>query len=206
MPTRNQSINDAPNVGSMNEFLSQVHRYGEFAKVARFIVQIGRINDFSSPPLAQRDLTLMCETAEIPGRAFETYDYRYYGPSFKLPHMSAYNDLDLTFFVADDMAQKQFFDDWISKINPKNTYDFSFLDEYSTDIAIWQYSSFSRDAGNKHPNARPVASYKATFRRAYPINVFPMPSTWAEDNFHRLRVTFTYTDWINLPEKNAQTG
>jgi hypothetical protein len=47
-----------------------------------------------------------------------------------------------------------------------------------------QYSDYENDS-----------TYSFTFDKAYPILVSPQPATWADDNFHRLTVSFTYIRW-----------
>lgn len=177
-------ISNAPPLSNLNDFRQAVGRHRDFAKSARFAVQIGRISGLFP------DMIYYCENAEMPGRAFDTQDYRYYGPNFRLPNASAYTDINLSFYVSDQMLEKEVFDKWMSYINPKNTYDFRFLNEYSTDINIYQFSEVAEKG----------ATYKVTLRRAYPINVQAMPLSWAEDNIHRLQVTFSYTDWVTQPE------
>lgn len=178
------TIANAPRLSNIHDFRSTSAKDGDFAKSTRFAVQIGRIAGVFS------DLIYLCESAEMPGRSFSLQDYRYYGPNFKLPTTSEYSDINFTFLVRDKMREKELFDNWMAYINPKNTYDFRFLKDYSTDISIFQFSEV-RDKG---------ASYKATLRRAYPINVQSMPLSWIDENVHRLQVTFTFTDWVTDPE------
>lgn len=185
------TIPNAPTLSSINEFRSVISKDRDLAKSTRFAVQIARLSGLFN------DLIYLCETAEMPGRAFTLQDYRYYGPSFKLPTSSEYQDINFTFLVRDVMREKELFDNWMAYINPKNTYDFRFLNEYSGDIYIYQFSEIE-DKG---------ATYKATLRRAYPTNVQSLPLTWTDDNIHRLQVTFTFTDWVTDPEAqiNSET-
>lgn len=190
-------IPNAPQLSNINDFRSSIARGRDFAKAARFSVQIGRISNLFA------DLIYMCETAEMPGRALVLNDYRYYGPNFKMPHQSEYTEINFSFYVSDIMREKELFDNWMGYINPKNTYNFRFRNEYSTDVNIYQYS----EVGEAYqPNregetqTRIQATYKATLRQAYPINVQPLALSWAEDNIHRLQVTFAYTDWVTLEE------
>ncbi len=46
-----------------------------------------------------RYLALQCESAEFPGRTFQTADVKIYGPTFKVPYQSMYGDTNLTFFM-----------------------------------------------------------------------------------------------------------
>lgn len=186
-------IPNAPGLSNVNDFMSRVGRNANFAKAARFAVQIGKISNLFN------ELIYMCETAELPGRAFATQDYRYYGPNFKMPHQSEYTEINFSFYVRDRMKEKELFDNWMAYINPKNSYNFRFRNEYSTDVYVYQYSELG--LSEEQPDV-PQATYKTILRQAYPINVQAMPLSWAEDNIHRLQVTFAYTDWITLPESN----
>lgn len=198
-------IPNAPELSNINDFRSVVGRDRDFAKASRFAVQIGRISSLFS------DLIYLCETAELPGRAFNLQDYRYYGPGFKMPVQSEYLEINFSFYVRDKMREKELFDNWMAYINPKNTYNFRFRNEYSTDVYIYQYSEIAEaldepDRANRASSrSRPQATYKATLRQAYPVNVQAMPTNWAEDNIHRLQVTFTYTDWVTLPESQVNS-
>ena len=169
------NINTFKGVLSSGRDLAKANRY----RVAFNIPTAVPGNDLN------RELTFLCETAELPGRALNVQDYRYYGPNFKMPSQSAYTDINLTLYVRSFMRDKMVFDNWLEYINPKTTYDFRFRNEYSTDLEIFQYEE--RDS-TRH-------SYKVTLQKAYPINVNPMPLAWAEDNIHRLQVTFCYVDW-----------
>ena len=164
----------APKLSNLSEFRSALARGGDPAKVARFSVVI---------PRAPKDFQFLCEAAELPGRALNAQDYRYYGANFKLPHQTQFTDLNLTFLCRSKMEEKKFFDAWMEAINPKNTYNFNFRADYAVDITVYQYS----ETGD--------ATHFASFEDAYPINVNPMPLAWAEDNIHRLQVTFAFSQW-----------
>jgi hypothetical protein len=74
--------------------------YGQPAKNCRFAVRIVPPLIFGALGLnteVAQDLTYMCESAEMPGRAFLNVDLRHYGPSFKLPFQSKYEDSNMVF-------------------------------------------------------------------------------------------------------------
>jgi hypothetical protein len=124
-----------------------------------------------------------CETAQLPGRTFATADQRTYGPVEKFPYLTTYNDLDLTFIVSGDMVEKYFFDDWFEFINPKDTNNYKYKEDYSTDLLINQY-----DLSNR-------LTYSARIIEAYPISINQLDLDWSSDGFHKLVVTFAYTRW-----------
>jgi hypothetical protein len=181
-----KSVAPAPNALDMNTILSKMNEGKGPARSARFVVQI---NAWPLLPLAttldfvRKDLVYLCEVAEFPGRTFMNSDIRYYGPSVKFPFQTVYEDVNFTFLCRINSQERQFFDSWLEMINPIDTFDFNYKNEYSTSIDIFQLDEEQK------------ATYAITLREAYPIQISPQPVTWADDNFQRLAVTFTYSSW-----------
>ena len=161
-------------------------------------------------PVPAEDLMYLCESAELPGRGFMSADIRYYGPNFKSPYQSTYEDINLTFLCRDQFEERRFFDNWMNVINPVNSYDFEYRDNYITNIEIYQMSDV--DIGNTQGSSptssvqeRGQGRYKFTLAGAYPVLVNPQPVTWADDNFHRITVTFTYSRWYKNDDETANS-
>lgn len=171
-------------MANISTFRSRIGQGRDLAKANRFLVNFNVPTGVSGAGTYGPDLPYLCETAELPGRALDTQEYRYYGPKFRMPHQSAYTDINFTIYLRSFMQDKKLFDNWLDYINPKNTYDFKFRNQYSTSVEIWQFEEMSDKP-----------SYKITLNKAYPINVNPVPLSWSEDNIHRLQVTFCYVDW-----------
>ena len=186
---------NAPAPLDMNTFKEVSANYGSLAKSCRFVVRISP--NGTNNPLKQylsffRDLVYLCEVAEFPGRGFINIDnIRYYGPSFKMPVQSSYEDITLTFLCRSQGVERQLFDDWMDVVNPVNTFDFNYRDDYACTIDIFQYSEYTTQGNN---SAEPV--YMFSLQDAWPVLVNPQPITWADDQFLRLGVTFTYTKWL----------
>lgn len=173
----------------LKTFLAKAGMYNGPSKSSRFYVRI-------TPPAINvgtaslwQDLPYLCEQVELPGRGSMSMDIRYYGPNFKMPYQTTYEDLNMTFIVRDRFLERELFDTWMERINPTTTYDFEYRDKYATTIEVFQLSDI---AGG--PN-KPIPQYKFKFHKAWPILVNPQPVTWADDNFHRLVVSFTYQKW-----------
>lgn len=168
---------------SLTNFRAISGAAGGPARSNRFILQV-----LGGPPTlslgVRNDLSFLCEAVEYPGRGFMSTDIRYYGPNFKVPYQSVYEDLNLTFICRDEFLEREFFDNWMNIINPINSYNFEYRDKYISTIRLHQFSEYAHEA-----------KYSFTFDRAFPILVNPQPATWADDNFHRLTVSFTYFRW-----------
>lgn len=189
------NIENAPTALDMQTFRAISASYGSLAKSCRFAVKITPTG--ISNPLTQyvstmfRDLVYLCEVAEFPGRGFQNVDLRYYGPNFKMPFQSTYEDINLTFLCRAQSLERQLFDDWMDLINPITSYDFNYRDDYASQIDIYQFSEFKAEGSTVGPSAE----YMFTLKDAWPVLVNPQPVTWADDQFLRLGVTFTYTKW-----------
>ena len=131
-----------------------------------------------------RYLALQCETAELPGRTLLTQDVKIYGPTFKVPYQSQYNDINLGFICTNDFYERKLFDRWIEAIHPSDTNNMRFPKgngtRYMCNITIIQYDDFIKKI------------YSIQLVDAFPIGVAAQPLSWSEDNFHRLSVQFAY--------------
>ena len=182
-------FSNSPSVPSMDLLYAISSEFNGFAKTAKYLVRItptGQNNPMKAYRGDVRDLSFLCESAELPGRGQMTTDIRYYGPNFKMPFQSSYEDLNLTFLVRENFLEREIFDSWMEVINPNYSYDFSYRDDYACTIKIFALSDVAFYGAN----------YVFTFEKAWPVLVNPQPVTWADDNFHRLSVSFTYTRWV----------
>lgn len=221
-------ILDAPKQLTMVDFKSISEMYNGLQKSCRFLVRILPVGQFLQPyGTFMRDFTYLCEVAEHPGRSFMNADVRYYGPNHKLPYQTQYEDINLTFICRNYSLERQFFDDWQLIVNPVNTWDFNYRDQYRAAIDIYQYEEAADPAAvipnlgpigfgasvlpTQRPASGPRAQYWIRLYNAYPILVNSQPVTWADDQFQRLIVSFTYTHWTRpgidpTPRTNAPGG
>jgi hypothetical protein len=187
------TVTDAPKALRMTDFYGYSGDHGGLLKSARFIVRIMPQGRLITPqpgltPIT-RDLMYLCEIADMPGRSFDTFGVRYYGPQEFFPMLSNYmnSEISFTFLCRNQGVEREFFDNWMTLINPPNTFDFNYRDDYKAEIDVFQFS----DVGEE-----PTANYKITLINAWPSMLSPQPMTWADDNFQRLVMTFNFTKWI----------
>ena len=143
----------------------------------------------TSNPSVTRYLALQCEVSELPGKAIQTADVKIYGPTFKVPYQTQYNDTSFTFLCTNDFFERKLFDRWTESIMPTDTNNLRFPKgqrgeglgtRYMTNIKIIQYNEFIQQI------------YAIELIDAFPIGIAAQPVNWAEDNFHRLSVQFAY--------------
>lgn len=135
-------------------------------------------------PSLSRYLGLQCESAELPGKTLVTADAKVYGPTYKVPYQTQYNETTLTFVCTNDFYERKLFDRWMESIMPTDTNNLRFAkgDEtrYMTNFQVIQYDDFVKQI------------YAVEMIDAFPIGVSSQPLSWSEDGFHRVSVQFTY--------------
>ena len=190
-------VYDAPKKLSMNDFRSSSLSYNGLQFASRFAVRITPIGSLiSTMKSLTRDFTYLCETTDLPGRSFDTVPIRYYGPEEYLPILSRYNgsEAGFTFLCRNKAFEREFFDTWMALINPPNTFDFRYRDDYRAEIDIYQFSDIG--VKNSDDTLEHNANYKISLKEAWPINLMSQPLNWSDNEFTRLTVTFSYVKWI----------
>ena len=131
-----------------------------------------------------RYLALQCESAELPGRTLMTQEAKVYGPTYKVPYQSQYNEMTLTFLCTNEFWERKLFDRWIEAIMPSDTNNMRYAKDeatrYMTPIKVIQYDDFIKQI------------YAIELIDAFPIGISAQPLSWSEDGFHRLSVQFAY--------------
>lgn len=154
---------------------------------------VGNRQPISGNATLTRYLALQCETAELPGRTLQTQESKVYGPTFKVPYRSQYNDITLTFLSTNDFWERKLFDRWIEAIHPSDTNNFRYpkgSETYMSQIKIIQYDDFIKQI------------YAIELIDAFPIGVAAQPLSWSEDGFHRVSVQFAYQRYKPVYEGN----
>jgi hypothetical protein len=154
---------------------------------------IGNGQPTSANATLTRYLALQCEAAELPGRTLQTQEAKVYGPVFKIPYQTQYNEMTLTFLSTNDFWERKLFDRWIEAIHPSDTNNLRYSkgpDTYMTQIKVIQYDDFIKQI------------YAVELIDAFPIGVASQQLNWSEDGFHRVSVQFAYQRYRPVYEGN----
>lgn len=193
------TVSNPPTKLTMIDVNSALNSLGGPAKQCRFAVRITPVgtNNFllqNNLTAVMNDLTLLCESTELPGRGFDISEVRYYGPTQNLPRNSKYADTHtLRFICRQESFERQLFDDWLEIINPSNIYDFNYASNYYCQIDVFQLAEYARP-GQRNPTA-PQAMYQWSLHKAWPMVVNPQPVTWGDQDILRLEVSFAFKNW-----------
>lgn len=182
--------------GLYHEFLAHLKDTG-VTKTANYQVSIPMV---PGPVAVQysgfnRLLAMRCEAAELPGRQLVTQDSKIYGPTYKTPYQSLYQEITLNFLEASDFFIRRFFEAWHNTIFDSTTNQLAYPNSYRTDILLTQYDMmFSGDS------MKQIATWNLI--NAFPTGINQMPLAWSEDGLHRVAVTMAYEYYIiTTPEK-----
>jgi hypothetical protein len=187
------------NLFSPNKFLSEIKGSRGPAKSSLFLVKIFPPSIFSTltdKKLANyiEPLSLLCEAAEMPGKAFATEAVKIYGPGYNVPYLTTYQNISLTFINTNVHTERLFFDLWMNSIINPITNNVRFPkgnnSGYLTSIEITQYSSdssFEREI------------YKVKLIDAFPTSIAPQQLAWSDDAFQRMPISFLYQKYEIVP-------
>lgn len=167
----------------INKFKDTITRRGGLAKANRFDVII------TLPPFIAadrgRDLSLLCESAILPGKQITSTEWALFGHTIKIPTNFIQEDVTCLFNVTSDYYAKRVFDRWQNAVIDSVTFLLNYDENFKADISIRQLDE----------NDKPI--YETILQGAYPIAVQPiMLDNNAEQQTQKLSVTFSYNNYI----------
>tara|TARA_R110000868_G_scaffold109032_7_gene297072 strand:+ start:297 stop:866 length:570 start_codon:yes stop_codon:yes gene_type:complete len=178
----------ADNLFSPNKFLSELNGSRGPAKSSLYDVRILPPPIFVSLGTSYRKylepLSMLCESAEMPGKSFVTENVRIYGPGYNVPYLTTYQNIALTFLCTNVHTERLLFDLWMDSAISPRTNNARFPkgngSNYLTNIEVTQYDL----------QEKPI--YRAKLIDAFPLSIAPQQLSWADDAFQRLTVSFLY--------------
>ena len=143
-----------------------------------------------------RDISLLCQGANIPGRQITTLDYQAEKQVVPIPYAVIDEDVTLKFLMTSDYYIKRMMDDWVSSIVNLESYQVGYKKDFACDVIIQQL-----DAEN-------VPVYGVKLINAFPTSVSGIELDQAQESAAmELSVTMSY-DRVETqgPLKSALSG
>jgi len=177
---------------NIDEFRAGLSAHNEISKQDKFnvLMVVPQVVQFATGTNI-RELTLLCENAELPGRDINIIEYRHYGFIKRLPHNNQYGQAQFTFISTGDFWEKRLFDRWLDVMIPTESGLVTYpLDNNGNQVyeTVIQVNQFDQQ-GNM--------IYNATLIDAIPVSVTPMSLDWSSDTPHKLSVTFNFRKWVS---------
>lgn len=128
-----------------------------------------------------RDISLLCMSAQLPGRQITTADY--IAEKQAVPQVQSIIDEDVTlkFMLTNDYYMKILFDNWVSGIVDLDSYRVGYKKDFAVDVVIQQL------------NQKNIPVYGVRLENAFPTTVSAIElDNSAENSIQELSVTFSY--------------
>lgn len=133
-----------------------------------------------------RDMAILCESCQLPGRQILTADIDEGRQFIKVPNGYANEDVTFTFLLTNDYYIRKIFDTWMNKVINFETYTAGYKEDYTTDVVIQQL------------NKNNIPIYGIKLLNAYPINIQAIElNNTAENTVQKVTVTMTYEDFVD---------
>ena len=143
-------------------------------------------------------VSMMCESAELPGRGFSTTQRVMFGPPRKIPYQDIFTDLTLTFICSADMYEKRFFDAWQKKVSDSRDHYMNYHDSFAQNIIVQKLSD---------PGDGVRIDYACVAIDAWPLTMNPIPLSYKDVNSYSiLPVTFAYYQWLTQEDMDSDSG
>ena len=188
MQNRFQILFTPPTANSVKSLLNSDPKMlvGELAKNA---ISGGSIKNMIPDP---RDISILCESVQLPGRQITTIDYTADRQPIKVPYGVINEDVTMSFILTNDMYMKKLFDAWLTGIMDLDRYRVGYKKDFTTDIIIQQL------------NQKNVPVYGVKLENAFPITVNAVNlDSNAENTVQKLSVTLSYENYV--PEDIVDT-
>lgn len=142
-----------------------------------------------------RDVSLLCESCTLPGRAITTMEKQNVKQAVKVPYSFVNEDVTFTFLLTGDYYMRKMFDNWLELVFDTNKYEMRYPDTYTTDIRIAQL------------NKQNIPVYTVKLEKAYPtaINAISLDNT-AENSIQKVSVNVTYENFVVEGFLDSVTG
>lgn len=132
-----------------------------------------------------RTVLMFCDSVTLPGLNISTQQARTYGEFREMPYERLYDNINLTFYIDNNMDSKALFDAWINSIQDPVTRQIRYYNEYITDMTI-----YVQDLQDKE-------RYKIKLFECYPKSMSPISMDFGSKDMMKLQVSINYKYWLS---------
>jgi hypothetical protein len=148
-----------------------------------------------------KHISMLAESCSIPGRQLLTTEHRIFGTVRKMPYGVLYEDFTVTFICTNSMIERLFFDTWQQLIMSAGSQYMEFYDNYVGSIVIQKISNHTSavDLGGTTNVGKICSVWKLL--EAYPVSIQAQELSYADGDYLRLTVQFSYAKWQTLADR-----
>tara|TARA_B100000959_G_scaffold140955_2_gene148067 strand:+ start:1614 stop:2297 length:684 start_codon:yes stop_codon:yes gene_type:complete len=146
----------------------------------------GSMGGFFNDP---RDMFLLCESVQIPGKRIMTMEQPTSHFTAKKPYSMLTEEISFVFHLTNDYYVRKYFDEWQHMIVDSRDFQTHYKKHYCKDIILQQLT----------PSNDIIPAYSMRLQDAYPIATSPIDLNNATENANMsMTVTMGYTTWFDL--------
>lgn len=136
-----------------------------------------------------RDMFLLCESVQLPGKRIATMESFITHKAIKKPYSYLVDEVTFTFILTNDYYAKKYFDSWQALVIDQESLKMNYKSEYVTDITVQQLT----------PSNDYIPAYSVKLKNAFPISVNAIElSNSQENSLLQCSVTLSFDDWEEL--------
>lgn len=182
-------------MSTLNEFISLVKSDG-LMRSSRFAVSFSLPTVVAPGKYSQdlRKILLYCDNVNLPGLTIETSQAKTFGEVREMPYQKQYDNINMGFYVDNNMSVKLLFDAWMNAIQDPVSRTFNYYKDYTTDITIVVY-----DIANK-------SRYAVTLFQAYPKTLNAVQMDYGNKEVMKLSVSMNYKYWQSSQVYSNSSG
>lgn len=176
---------------SLNQFITHTKQIGLITG-SKFELVAPMIDSASNT--AASTVSMLCNSAVVPGHSLMTNELRYFGEATERPHGVIYSPVALTFYLDNDLSAKRYFDQWVSLVYNKDTREIGYYDAYTRDVEIVVYNKNEEEVDR-------IKLYEA-----YPKSVDGFPLDYGQTGVAVLTVQLVYKWWTSSAQEDWKGG
>jgi len=168
-------------MSTIDQFIATVKTQG-MMRSNRYTVQFG---DVVNDPDNLRQIMMYCADVQLPGVSMSTAQLRTYGELREVPYEKLFGDINLTFYVDNNMNVKNYFDRWMGLIQDPYTRAFNYYVNYISQMII-TVEDYSNNA-----------QYDINLYECYPKSIGQIQMGYDQKDVMKLQVTMQYKYWTS---------
>ena len=131
-----------------------------------------------------RDISLLCQKVNLPGRAISTSEYGVEEQQNSYPYDFIDDDCKMDFVVTNDVYIRRMFDNWMEGIYSTEKHIVGFKDDYAVDVVIQML------------NQKDIPIYGVKLLKAYPKQISGFDLNQDKDGLTTLTVDWKYDKFV----------
>lgn len=157
------------------------------------LIRTNRYSVIMTPPKAVgevgdiRKMLMYCSDIQLPGVNVSSAQVRTFGELREAPYDRLFDNINMTFYVDNNMFVKAFFDKWINSIQNPDSRTFEYYNNYITNLTIQVEDLKDRNR------------YEVELRECYPKSVNAIQLSYESKEIMKLQVVMNYRNWVSKP-------